>query len=219
MPPGGVPGGPEETPRRLGHSSLFAAPATDPSPPFAPSPPPTRRRGVAWRGVWTRLRAPRPSERQPATPRLRLFSPSHHRAQPHPLVPPPRPGVAQIKCDLHLKPAPRFAPSWGSRGCAVGTQCSLHAGLCWTALSLLPHLGCAREGLREKRGAALRATAGGALGSRKPLARSRQVPLRATLGPAREVPHFRANSDTCSLTCHMSHCRTAAPGRGLGPPH
>lgn len=120
---------------------------------------------------------------------------------------------------MEIKPAPRFAPSWGSRGCAVGTQCSLHAGLCWTALSLLLHLGCAREGLREKRGAALQATAGGALGSRKPLARSRQVPLRATLGPAREVPHFSANSDTCSLTCHMSHCRTAAPGRGLGPPH
>lgn len=32
-------------------------------------------------------------------------------------------------------------------------------------------------------------------------------------------PHFRANSDTCSLTRHISCCRTAALGGRLRPPH
>lgn len=119
MPPCGVPGALRKRPA-VGSLLPFCFTNNGPDPRWAfwlrPRPSRPRRR---LRPAWTRLRAPRPSERHPGTP-----APSRRSVPPRPLLP----GVAEIKRDLHLKPAPRFAPSRWSQWCAVGTQSFLCAG-------------------------------------------------------------------------------------------
>lgn len=73
--------------------------------------------------------------------------------------------------------------------------------------------GAAGTRRRGKRGA-VRFWAGPSRRSRRPPAEVHRF-LCGRPGSGEPSPHFRANSDTCSLTRHMSRCGTAA-GEGLG---
>lgn len=122
MPPGGVPGAPRKRPGGWATPPfLLCQQRTRPRPSCPRSLQPG---GVAWRGVACGRGCVRPvplsgSRRPPGSDSFLLPTAGPSRTpSSRPLVP----GSPRLKCDLHLKPAPRFAPSWGSRGCAVGTQ-------------------------------------------------------------------------------------------------